>query len=155
MTQLLFEILFKTIGVAIGFLIPIVDAMMHATYLHPEEEDGAGVREAWGRKHVVDMLRSTESYLQNPARFIHRGVYFLFVFIILGLFVVTSTASPVGKGVIAGFGLHVLMIVWRHRRDSQALRDRLFWGLSKEVASEWYVGAVAMLGVVSALAVVF
>lgn len=141
-------ILFKVLGGILGYFLPIADAIGYAVYLHPDQPESLPTKTAMDQKQLGAVFQHANELLKQPVRFIHRGIVFFAVFAVLGIFVLTSTDSAIGKGVIAGFGLHLLLAMLPYRRDLAGLKQRFFLGLAPSVSSAAVYTLIVVLVVI-------
>lgn len=154
MTELIVLSVWKLIGACIGYIIPWFDVLGYVTYLHPEDPETSHVRESIRTKNFILAIKDTSLLLGKPLRFIHRSVYFVAAFLALGIFTVTSTGSVVGKGVVAGLGVHMLLAMIPFRISIHEVRTRFFWGLAETVSTQAMQVLVGAIGLIVVLAIV-
>lgn len=152
MTELVAVFVWKLIGAVIGYVIPWFDAVGFALFLHPDDPDTSVVREAVRTKKFASAIKDVALLLGKPLRFMHRSIYFSAAFLALGVFVLTSTGSLIGKGVIAGLGLHMLLAMIPYRTSFHELRTRFFWGLADTVSERSIQVLVGLIAVIVLLA---
>lgn len=148
MTELIAILVWKLVGAVIGYVIPWFDAVGYVVYLHPEDPETGGVREALKAKKFVRAIKDIALLLGKPLRFMHRSIYFTAAFLAISVFVLTSTGSVIGKGVIAGLGLHMLLAMIPYRTSFHEIRTRFFWGLAESVSErslQLLVGLIAII----------
>lgn len=130
----LLEIAFLLIGAILGYHFYIVDCLLYAFYLHPEDETSRHLREQIHQRRYWLALRMMLTMSASPKHYIHRSVKFVAAFVLMGVFVVTSTSGLFGRGFIAGFGVYVFFELLRLYPDPAILREKYFWDLSREVS---------------------
>ena len=93
------------LGVLVGFYLPIIDHIIYAYVLRPELEVSGHIRSLISIKKVrelVSYINQTESERQ---KLIIHTCYFQVVFLILTFFILTSSSSLFGRGLVYGFSL--------------------------------------------------
>lgn len=96
-------------GGIIGTILPDIDYLVHAYFLKPQEETSRKVtalisdgkyKETWdeivtGRRERTDLV--------------FHSAYFQLIFLVFAFFVVSSSGSLLGRGVVLAFLLHILV----------------------------------------------
>jgi hypothetical protein len=144
--QLLFMISLKFVGGVFGYLLPTIDAVTYALYLHPERPESEAIKASWAKRDVRAMMQETHLLLQEPLPFIHRGIIFYAAFCAVSLFVLTSANSWLGAGLLIGFCLHMLLALLPYRTNLPALQERFFLGLAKHVSPAALYSLIGVLG---------
>ena len=146
--QFLLWVSLKFLGGFFGFLLPVFEAIGYALYFHPERPESEQLKTAVAQRKVREVWREVHILLQYPLPFIHRGIVFYVAFCGVALFVMTSANSPLGVGVLAGFGLHLLWAMFPHRRNFADLQQRFFLGLAKHVSRGAVISLIALLSII-------
>lgn len=154
MTELIALFVWKLIGVVIGYVIPWFDVLGYVVYLHPEDPETIEVRDTLKSKKFVSAVRDIALLLGKPLRFMHRSIYFTAAFLVIGVFVLTSTGSLIGKGVIAGLGLHMILAMIPFRTSLHDIRTRFFWGLAETVSEQSLQVLIGLIAIIVLLAFV-
>jgi len=106
-----FDLSYWTIflGAALGTILPDIDHVIYVYFLAPQELTSQRVgymvskKDFWG---AVKLLAETRS---ERRELIFHTVFFQLIFLILTFFVITSTGSVFGRGLVLAFSLHLLM----------------------------------------------
>ncbi len=138
-----------TIGVYIGFLIFFLDRFLHVFFLEPEAELSKIVRELWRNKQVTKVVKAVVIGRNLQERLITRSVFFLIAYVATAIFILTSTGSVLGMGVVLGIGLHYCFDLIRYSRNAELFRKHFFWQLKKGLADR------EILAVVTAFCIFF
>ncbi|HKY74358.1 MAG TPA: hypothetical protein VJ246_03555 [Patescibacteria group bacterium] len=146
--------LIKLLGVVVGLVVPYVDAAAYALFLYPQSIEGAAFREALKLRKPGLVVREVLQLLQQPLRFIHRGILFFATYAAMSVFVITSTNAALGKGVVAGIGIYMLMGMLAYRTNIIELRKRYFWGLAGSASNAAYMGLIVTLVVLTVFALI-
>lgn len=152
MTEILAVLVFKLIGAVIGYVIPWIDALGYIFYVHPEDSETQHIRDDMRAKRFVSAFRNSATLLGHPLRLMHRSIYFVVAFFVLGIFVLTSTESAIGKGVVGGLGIHMILAMVPFWSSVHELRIRFFWGLADTVSEQSLRMLVGLVAVISLFA---
>jgi len=121
------------LGGIIGWNLLVFDAVAYIYFTHPEGLMASNSRQIFRRKGVWEWLKFLFSVKTNDKPAL-RSILFLVAWVILAFFAVTSTSSFLGKGVVMGLGLHLLLESWQLQiRKPQLLNSRLFWQIKRIV----------------------
>jgi hypothetical protein len=124
------------IGVLIGFQILFADRIVHAFYLYPETEFNTLVRELWKRGDVKGMLKALAQAETLQEKLLTRSALFLIVYIFMTIFVLTSTGSVVGFGIMLGMGLHYTVDFWRYSKDPKKFAKQYLWQVKRVLSPQ-------------------
>lgn len=120
------------LGGILGWNLPNLDYFVYVYFTNPEGELSLKAKYLIGQRKIsqaIFLLKSRELHLA------FRGVLFRLVWIGLALFTLTSTASFLGKGLLMGLGLNLLLQEWREEKvNPQVLNSRLFWQIKRKVS---------------------
>ena len=122
------------VGGIIGWNLLVFDAVAYIYFTHPEGLMAGNSRQILHQKGIWEWLKFLFSVKVNDRPAL-RSVLFLTAWVVIAFFAVTSTSSFLGKGVIMGLGLHLLLENWRLQiRNPQLLNSRLFWQIKRRVS---------------------
>jgi hypothetical protein len=96
-------------GGIVGTILPDVDHLLYIYFLKPHEAVSQKVSSLISEKKVReswDVL--VETRIQRPELIFHTA-YFQVIFLALTLWVVTSSGSLFGRGLVLAFSLHILI----------------------------------------------
>ena len=135
------------LGIAIGYVLPFLETVFA---LQSDELviDSAPARRLWKEKRLIPLYKEVER-LGKTIRLVHRRAVFFGALILLSLFVMTSTRSAEGFGVLIGLELHSVFVMIPLLNTPALLRKTFFWDLSTEVKDST-IRAMA-LGVIALL----
>ncbi len=124
------------LGVIVGVWLLFLDRLVYV-YMYPHEQLSQQVRYWWQKKRYKQALDLVDARRTEQQRLVFRSALFMGIWVILGLFSITSTSSWFGKGVVMGLMWHILVDAWRwQRRDKEQLNKRLFWQIKRVVSQE-------------------
>ena len=122
------------LGGLIGWNLLVFDAVAYIYFTHPEGLLAQDSKQILRRRGIWQWLKFLFSAKINDKPAL-RSVLFLTAWVFIAFFAVTSTSSFLGKGVIMGLGLHLLLESWQLQiRYPQVLNNRLFWQIKRKVS---------------------
>ena len=95
------------LGGAIGVLMPDLDHLIYVVFTGPQELTSQRVGFLWNRreiKRLVELLYETRSERRG---LIFHTIFFQAIFLILTFWLMSSSASLFGKGLVLSFALHL------------------------------------------------
>jgi hypothetical protein len=119
------------LGVVLGTFLLDADHFLY-WYLNPQKEDSLAVQALWQAKGLAgakDFLRLAARNSQSHRRLIFHTATFQLVLIALGFFVLSSSRSSFGWGVVLAMNLHLLFDQWGDflKKGKATVADRFFW----------------------------
>lgn len=97
------------VGGIIGTILPDVDHVIYVYYLRPYEVTSQRVMYEANKGNLMqvwDLLSATRAERRN---LILHSVIFQVLFLVLGFFVITSTSSLLGRGLVLAFLMHLFV----------------------------------------------
>ncbi len=123
---------FWVLGGFIGWNLNLLDYFVYIYFTNPESQvsvESKYLLKARRFNQAIALLKTKESHLA------FRGVLFRLVWVGLALFTLTSTASFLGKGLVMGLGLNLLINEWQEQKTKpEVLNSRLFWQIKRKVS---------------------
>ncbi len=107
--ETLFLVLPLWIGGVMGTLLPDIDHLIYVRFLKPQELTSQRVEHLAVNKDLkgaVTLLSATSS---ERTQLIFHTAFFQIIFVVLTFLVVTSSASFLGRGLVLGFSLHLIV----------------------------------------------
>jgi hypothetical protein len=95
------------IGGLIGVLMPDLDHLIYVFFTGPQELTSQRVGFLWGKKdykRLIELLYETRSERMG---LIFHTIFFQIIFLILTFWIMSSSASIFGKGIVLSFALHL------------------------------------------------
>ncbi|GEM_PF-1356897 len=142
------EFLTWLVGGFLGWHFLFLDKIVYFYFLHPElpsTQQAKKVMENHGLRAWLKLMINEKV----EEKLTLRSLLFQLVFWVLAIFTVTSTASFLGKGLVMGLGLHLLIEEWQLQLSNPLiLNKRLFWQLKRTVSLEeqkYYLGIMTLL----------
>lgn len=133
---------FFIFGTYIGFQILFFDRLLHAFYLYPETEFNQLVRALWKNKDYLGVIKALAQAETLQEKLLTRSVLFLIVYVVMTVFVLTSTGSVVGTGLMLGMGLHYTYDFWRYSRSPEKFAKQYLWQVKKSFSDQEIRGFV-------------
>ena len=92
-----------------GSLLPDIDHFIYVYFLMPHELTSQRVSSMMVRKDVRGVFSLLAATRGERTKLVFHTVLFQIIFLVLTFFVVTSSASLFGVGIVLGFSLHLLV----------------------------------------------
>lgn len=95
------------LGGLIGVFMPDLDHLIYVFFLAPQELTSQRVGFLWGRREVrrlVELLYETRSERRG---LIFHTIFFQVIFLLLTFWIISSSNSLFGKGLVLSFALHL------------------------------------------------
>lgn len=131
------------IGGLIGVFLPEVDHLIYAYFLRPHEYDSQRIQRMINQGQVVQSVQmGTETRADHQSLVFHT-ITFQIVFLLFSVFVITSTNSLLGRGLVLGFLLNLLVDQAMDLQKTEALENwfrQIKTNLSREQASFYVLG---------------
>jgi len=138
------------LGAALGTILPDIDHIIYVYFLQPQELTSQRVNYMVGKKDFWGALRLLAETRSERKELIFHTVFFQLIFLILTFFVITSTGSVFGRGIVLAFSLHLLMDQLVDLRQMGSL-ENWFYNSPLKIAADknklylWLVGAVLLI----------
>ncbi len=121
-------------GLAVGFMV--FERLLHFLWLHPELETSQTLAAQIKSKKYGQLLRLISSQQLPLQRVLGLSVLFLGSWLVLAIFIVSSSNSFLAKGMVMGIGLRPLLIIIKHWNHPQVLADTLLWQIKRELSPQ-------------------
>jgi len=95
------------LGGAVGVFLPDLDHLIYVFFLDPQDLTSQRVGFLWQRreyKRTIELLYETRSERRGLA---FHTIFFQIIFLILTFWIMSSSASLFGKGLVLSFALHL------------------------------------------------
>jgi hypothetical protein len=97
------------IGGLIGTMLPDLDHLIYIYFLRPYELTSQRAAHLLGQRDVLSTLRLLAVTRYERNKIIFHTALFQIIFTVLALLIVTSSGSLLGRGIVLGFLLHLLV----------------------------------------------
>ncbi len=115
------------LGGILGTILPDIDHLLYIYFTKPDEPESKKARELIKQKKLKAALMLLLEGRRERRDLIFHTAFFQLIFLILTFLVITSSGSIFGRGLVLGFGLHLLV-------------DQLLDILEKGDLSGWFTG---------------
>lgn len=125
------------IGGFIGYWLLSLDRLVDVYLTHPETQLAHYVRYYIQKGNYRWAWQTLRQRKDEQTRLTFHSVLFQAIWVVLAVFTLTSTSALLGKGVVMGLGLHLLLNEWRdYLANPERLREWLFWQVKREVTAK-------------------
>jgi len=122
------------IGGLVGYGLILLDRLVYAYLLYPEEQLSQQIQYRVGKKDFKGVLELMHRRRGEQKRLAFRSVLFVVAWVVLALFALTSTPGLYAKGLVMGLGLHLAYDFWRDQKSNpEGLNQKLFWQIKRRV----------------------
>lgn len=97
------------IGGLIGIFLPEIDHLIYAYFLRPHEYDSQRIQRMMSQGQVAQSVQMGTETRSNKNNLIFHNLTFHFIFSLFALFVISSTGSLLGRGLVLGFLVNLLV----------------------------------------------
>jgi hypothetical protein len=97
------------LGGLVGVFLPILDHIFYAYILRPYEQVSIDIRNLIKQRYFKRALSLIYATRRNRSKLVIHTAYFQVVFLALTFFVVTSSGSLFGRGLVLAFSLHLFI----------------------------------------------
>lgn len=118
-----FIVLFS-LGATLGMILPDVDHLIYAFFLHPTDLSSQRIKTKVETRHFLDGLFLLYTTRDERRDLIFHNLFFVAIFIIFSFLVVSSSNSLLGRGLVISFLVHLLV---DQIRDIQMLKNPNSW----------------------------
>jgi hypothetical protein len=141
------------VGGVIGVFLPGIDDLLYVFVFRPYELTSQRVKSMVGQKRIKDTVLLLYNTTDERFAPIFHSAFFQMVFLVLTFLVLTSSANVIGKGVVLGVSIHLLVdqleeLLEKGNLDSWFRENPFFVSinLAKEKAlAYWMVMLLALL----------
>jgi hypothetical protein len=137
------------VGGVIGVILPYSDHFLYAYLIKPDDSISQRISSNLSNKNFSSVLNTlNRSEATVPGLVFHKA-YFQLLFVLFALFVVTSSGSLLGRGIVLGFLLHLLVDQWldyKERGSIDGWFEKLPFKLDQEQQKRYfYVNLVVLM----------
>ncbi len=97
------------LGVIAGYYLPFIDHLFYAYILRPDSETSKNIRSLASTRKFKELIRYANDTQDQREKLIIHTAYFQVVFLLLTFFILTSSSSLFGRGLVYGFSLKLLV----------------------------------------------
>jgi hypothetical protein len=96
-------------GGLVGLVLPIIDHFLYAYLLRPNEIVSERIRSMVRNREYRSVIVYAVSTKRERSKLIFHTAYFQIIFTVLAFFIITSSGSLFGRGLVLAFLLHLLI----------------------------------------------
>lgn len=96
-------------GVLIGYYLPFIDHLFYAYFLRPGSAVSVNIRRLVSSKKIRELIVYVNDTKNEREKLIIHTAYFQIVFLLLTFFILTSSGSLFGRGLVYGFSLRLFV----------------------------------------------
>lgn len=140
------------VGGFVGLLTPWVDRLIYVYFSKPQEPLSVEVKQKIAVKQYKEAMAVLRSRADEQKHLAMNNILFLGVWVVLAVFMVTSSRSYLAKGAVLGIGLDLVLGLTEGWQNQARLKERLFWPLKRDLRDQEFkalvgifVGAFVML----------
>lgn len=151
--QLRFSLIFFGIGIFLGNALLGLDSILYCYLKAPHEFTSQRVRRLFTQRQFREGFSLLSETQMERSRMIFHSVLFQVILLIVAFFVLTSTSSLLGKGLVLGILLHSLIDQWAELKKKGQLGS-WFWQFKLVPAKQLqriYFGVLVFLFLVFSL----
>jgi len=145
--QLKFSLVFFWLGVFLGYCLFFADQLVYCYFQAPHELGSQRVKRLFSQKQYQEGFLALLRTQEEREKLIFHSVFFQIVLLVVSLFVLTSSASLLGKGLVLGLLLHSLFDQLEGFREEGQVNN-WFWQFKWVPSSQiqmLYLVAIALL----------
>lgn len=138
------------VGGLIGTLLPDLDHAIYALYLRPQDLSSQRVSYMLQKRNIWATIKFLEETRRERTRLIFHSASFELIFLILTFWVISSSGSVFGQGIVLSFLLHLIIDQATDITETGGLtnwfRTFVIWTpTEKRQAWIWWGGGVFLL----------
>lgn len=124
--------LFLLLGGALGIFLLDIDHFLYVFYTRPEEQLSIDSRKLLAEKKYKETVLFILDHADLRKELVLHSAIFAPILFLLAVFIVTSSGSIFGSGLVLGLFLrYILDTTDLYMKDKEFLKERLFWNFSK------------------------
>ena len=124
------------IGGVLAAVFLVFERLLHFLWLHPELDEASQIKHLVQSRQFASLFRLLISQNVRASRLLGLSVLFLASWIVLALFIVSSSPSFLAKGLVMGIGLRPALLMLRHWNQPKAIADQLFWQIKRPLSDK-------------------
>lgn len=97
------------VGGVVGTLLPYADHFIYIYFLAPHELSSQRISSYVAQKRIGSAIDLALATTEERSKLIFHRAYFQVIFLVLTFWVMTSSGSLLGKGLVLAFSLHLLV----------------------------------------------
>lgn len=97
------------LGVIAGYYLPFVDHLFYAYLIRPEQEVSKNIRSLVSIRKIKQLVAYVNETQDQRERLIIHTAYFQLVFLVLTFYILSSSISMFGRGLVYGFSVKLFV----------------------------------------------
>lgn len=97
------------LGGIIGTILPDIDHLVYVLFLEPQDLNSQRISFKISKREIIDAFRLMAETRKERKNLIFHTTLFQVIFVILSFWIITSSGSIFGRGLVLGFLLHLLI----------------------------------------------
>ncbi len=121
------------IGGLLGYGVEVVDRLVYIYWTRPDDQLSWYGRHLMKERKWRELGKVLKSRGEEQRFLVSRSVLFMATWIVLALYLVTSSGSMLAVGAVMGCGWRLITVVLMHSKDKEELKSVLFWQIKRKV----------------------
>ena len=142
------EVLWWWLGGVLGFVFVFFDWLIQQAVIEPEKVFDVKLKSLFKMEKIKTGLAFVLREREKKPRLVMKSALFLLVWLVMGLFTLSSIVSPFGRGFMLGLGTHLVFdLLWDYFKTPEKLNG-WFWMIKRDLDWEekrWFVLIVMAL----------
>ncbi|OGM55894.1 hypothetical protein A3E46_01630 [Candidatus Woesebacteria bacterium RIFCSPHIGHO2_12_FULL_46_16] len=97
------------LGAIVGTILPDIDHLLYVFFLRPQELTSQRVSHMVGKRDLLGSMNLLAETRAERTKLVFHTATFQLIFLVLTFFVLTSSGSLLGRGLVLAFSLHLLV----------------------------------------------
>ena len=115
------------LGAIVGYYLPFIDHLFYAFIVRPDQEVSRNIRSLFSVRKAKQLVAYVKETQTQRDRLIIHTAYFQAVFMLLTFYILSSSGSLFGRGLVYGFSLRLLI-------------EQLFEFMEFQSIGRWFTG---------------
>ena len=141
-------VLWWWLGGVLGFVFVFFDWLIQLMVMEPSKVFEVKVKEILKKGKIKSVSGSVLAERQKKLKLVMKSALFLFVWLVMGFFTLSSVAGAFSRGFMLGLGTHLMFdLVWDYFKAPEKLNN-WFWMIKRRLGEEekrWFVVIVVIL----------
>ncbi len=123
-------------GLSMGYFFIIIDHLLYFYYAVDSIPFVQHGRSLFKQKRYIALLRFALKNRNSMTRMITRSVLFVGVYIPLSFYIITSSQSTIGLGLVLGLGLRMVWDMIRFYRYTDYFQEIFLWQITRSLSAK-------------------
>ena len=147
------SLLWWILGMMIGFMFIFLDRFIYTLVTHTTDSLSIKIKELFNNKKIFEGVSVLVNERREQRELVMRSFLFVAVWVILGLFTMTSSLNSFSRGFMLGIGTHLIFDLSTDFVLDKRRFDLWFWQIKREVGKDeknWFFGLAVLFYVLLA-----